>query len=196
MGAYSPPPVVTGAMEKTIIERVVKPSMEGFKRRGIVYRGALFFGLMMVDGEPMVLEYNARFGDPETQVLVPRWKGDFVSLLLGSAKGDLSSVEPAWDAPVAMCVVLASEGYPGAYPKGREILGLDRAASLERIEIFHAGTALKDNRIVTSGGRVLSVVGYGDDIDAVAQSVYSAISQIVFEGVHFRRDIAWRARSK
>jgi phosphoribosylamine--glycine ligase len=196
MGAYSPPPVVTPEIEKTIIERVVKPSTEGFRQRGIVYRGALFIGLMIVDGEPMVLEYNARFGDPEAQVLVPRWKGDFVTLLQGSVNGDLSAVEPAWDAPVAMCVVLASEGYPGAYPKGREIRGLDRAATLERIEIFHAGTALDGEKIVTSGGRVLSVVGYGDDIDAVAQTVYTAASQISFEGVHFRRDIAWRARSK
>ncbi len=196
MGAYSPPPVVTPEIEKAIIERVVKPSMEGFKQRGIVYRGALFIGLMIVDKEPMVLEYNARFGDPEAQVLVPRWKGDFFAFLQGSANGDFGAVEPAWDAPVAMCVVLASEGYPGAYPKGREIRGLDRAAALERIEIFHAGTALDGEKIVSSGGRVLSVVGYGDNIDAVAQTVYDAASQISFEGVHYRRDIAWRARSK
>jgi len=196
MGAYSPPPVVTPEIEKTIIERVVKPSVQGFKQRGIVYRGALFIGLMIVDGEPMVLEYNARFGDPETQVLVPRWKGDFLTLLQGCAKGDLSAVEPAWDAPVAMCVVLASEGYPGSYPKGREIRGLDGAASLEGIEIFHAGTAKDGDKTVTSGGRVLSVVGYGDNIDAVAQAVYAAASQISFAGMHFRRDIGWRARSK
>ncbi|MBN1656357.1 MAG: phosphoribosylamine--glycine ligase [Deltaproteobacteria bacterium] len=194
MGAYSPPPVVTAEVENTIRERVVKPTLEGFRRRGITYRGALFIGLMMVDGEPVVLEYNARLGDPETQVLIPRWKGDLMDLLLGSARGDLADGQPAWDAPAAICVVLASEGYPGAYPKGRAIRGIEQAASLAGVDVYHAGTTTKGDALVTSGGRVLSVVARGEDIDAVAEKAYAAVSLISFEGMHFRRDIAWRAR--
>jgi phosphoribosylamine---glycine ligase len=194
MGAYSPPPVVTPEIEKAIIARIVKPTMDGFRQRGITYRGALFIGLMIKDGEATVLEYNARFGDPETQVIVPRWKGDLVTLLLGCARGDISHVQPVWDAPAAMCVVLASEGYPGSYPKGREIRGLDQAAALPRVDVFHAGTKIDGNKIVTSGGRVLSVVACGESIDSVAKTVYEGVTRISFDGMHFRRDIGWRAR--
>lgn len=195
MGAYSPPPVVTSKVEASILERVVIPTIKGFQDRGIVYRGALFIGLMIIDEYPYVLEYNARFGDPEAQVIIPRWKGDLVGLLLGSALGDIRNVETAWKTPASMCVVVASEGYPGSYPRGREIHGLDEAVSLDNIEIYHAGTKLVDSKVVTSGGRVLSVVAQGEDIDRVAEMAYRAVSKLTFEGMQYRRDIGWRARS-
>jgi phosphoribosylamine--glycine ligase len=196
MGAYSPPPVVTPAMEKVIIEQVVDPTIAGLKKKGIQFRGVLYFGLMIVDGVPNVLEFNTRFGDPETQVLVTRWQGDIVDLLMGSARGDLSGVEPRWEAPASVCVVLASQGYPGSYPKGREISGLEEVASLEGVQVFHAGTKLQDGKVVTSGGRVLSVTAVGPDIDTAADLAYRGVSRIRFQGVHFRKDIGWRARTR
>ncbi len=195
MGAYSPPPVVTPALERTIIEQVVDPTVQGLKKKGIDFRGVLYFGLMIADGVPKVLEFNTRFGDPETQVLVTRWQGDIVDLLLGSARGDLSAVEPRWEAPASVCVVLASEGYPGSYPKGMEISGLDEAASLPGVEVFQAGTALKEGKVVTSGGRVLSVTAVGSDIDTAADLAYQGVSRIRFQGMQYRKDIAWRART-
>lgn len=196
MGAYSPPPVVTPAMEKVIIEQVVDPTVQGLKKHGIDFRGVLYFGLMIVDGVPNVLEFNTRFGDPETQVLVTRWQGDILDLLMGSARGDLSGVKPRWEAPASVCVVLASEGYPGSYPKGREISGLEEVASLEGVQVFHAGTKLQDGKVVTSGGRVLSVTAVGPDIDTAADLAYRGVSRIRFQGVHFRKDIGWRARTR
>jgi phosphoribosylamine--glycine ligase len=194
MGAYSPPPIVTPELERTIIERVVKPTLDGLRRRAITYRGALYCGLMIVNGEPFVLEYNVRFGDPETQALLTRWQGDLVDLLMGSARGDLRGVNPAWEAPASVCVVLASEGYPGSYPKGLEICGLDSVNAEPGVEVFHAGTKRVDGKIVTDGGRVLSVTAYGSDIDQAADKAYRAVSRIEFDGVQYRRDIGWRAR--
>jgi phosphoribosylamine--glycine ligase len=195
MGAYSPPPIVTAEVEQAIIDQVVEPTMKGLKKRGIDFRGVLYFGLMMVEGVPNVLEFNVRFGDPETQALVIRWKGDFIDLLMGSARGDLSQVKPQWEAPASICVVLAAEGYPGPYPKGREITGLEEAGKLPGVEVFHAGTAMKEGKVVTSGGRVLSVTAIGDSIDAVAEKAYQAAKVIRFEGMQYRRDIGYRARS-
>lgn len=196
MGAYSPPPIVTAELEQTVIERVVKPTLDGLRDRGITYRGALYCGLMIVQGEPFVLEYNVRFGDPETQALITRWQGDIVDLLMGSARGDLTGVKPAWEAPASVCVVLASEGYPGAYPKGREIRGVDRPSPEPGVEVFHAGTKRVDGKVVTDGGRVLSVTAYGSDIDHAADKAYRAIARIEFAGMQYRRDIGWRARKK
>jgi phosphoribosylamine--glycine ligase len=156
----------------------------------------LYFGLMIVDGVPNVLEFNTRFGDPETQVLVTRWRGDIVDLLMGSARGDLSAIQPRWEAPASVCVVLASEGYPGSYPKGREISGLDEVASLKGVQVFHAGTKLQDGKVVTSGGRVLSVTAVGQDIDTAAELAYQGVSRVRFQGMHYRSDIGWRARTR
>ncbi len=196
MGAYSPPPLVTPELEQTILERVVRPTVDGLRSARMPYVGALYFGLMIVDGEPLVLEYNARFGDPEAQVLLTRFRGDFAGLLMKAATGDMADVQPQWEAPASICVVLASEGYPGSYAKGREIRGIDQALEMEGVQVFHAGTKTQDGRLVTSGGRVLSVTACGQDIDSAAQMAYRAVSKISFQGMQFRRDIGWRARSR
>jgi len=196
MGAYSPPPIVTPELERKILEQVVAPTLAGFTADGIDYRGALFIGLMIVDGEPSVLEYNVRFGDPETEVLMARWGGDVLPLFLGAARGRLRDVKPTWEAPAAMCVVLAAEGYPGAYEKGREIQGLDAAAARPFVDVFHAGTANRDGRVVSTGGRVLAVTARGASIEAVAKLAYAAVRDIQLEGAQFRTDIGHHARSQ
>lgn len=195
MGAYSPPPVVTPEVERKIRERVVEPTLNAMKRRGTPFRGTLFVGLMIHEGEPMVLEYNTRFGDPETEVLMARWDGDVLPLLLGSARGDLSGVETRWAAPSALCVVMAAEGYPGSYAKGRVISGLSDVPSSEAV-VFHAGTAQSGDAIVTTGGRVLAVTAIGQDIDESAARAYAAIDRIAFAGAQYRKDIGHHARKR
>jgi phosphoribosylamine--glycine ligase len=162
---------------------------------GHPFRGALFVGLMIVDGEPLVLEYNTRFGDPECQTLMTRWKGSIMPLILGSAKGDFGGLQPEWEAPASLCVVLASGGYPGSYEKGKPISGLDAAAELPQVTVFHAGTTLEGDTVVTSGGRVLSVTAIGETIDEAAERAYAAVEKIDFEGKQLRQDIGWRART-
>jgi phosphoribosylamine--glycine ligase len=195
MGAYSPPPVVDAAMEAKILERVVEPTLRGMAEEAQPYRGALFVGLMIVDGEPQVLKYNTRFGDPECEAMMTRWKGDVLPLLDGSARGDLRGVEPAWEAPCSLCVVLASGGYPESFEKGKPITGLERAVAVEGVTVFHAGTAREAGGFVTAGGRVLMVTAIGETIDQAAERAYRAADLIHFEGKHMRRDIGWRARS-
>lgn len=194
MGAYSPPPVVTAEVEQKILSRVVEPTLETMKKRGTPFRGTLFVGLMIEGGEPYVLEYNTRFGDPETEVLMARWDGDLLPLLLGSAKGDLRGVTTRWAAPSALCIVMASEGYPAAYPKGRAIHGLDTAGA--EAVVFHAGTSLEGGRVVTAGGRVLAVTAIGQTIDEAAARAYSVAQQVHFDGAHYRRDIGHHARTR
>ncbi len=196
MGAYSPVPVVKPEVERRILERVIEPTVAGLRAEGITYRGALFVGLMIRDGEPHVIEYNARFGDPETQVLLARQGGDLLPLLLGSARGDLGGVQLEWEAPAAICVVLAAGGYPGSYAKGAEIHGLDAAAQVDGVEIFHAGTARQGRAVVTAGGRVLSVCARGASIEQAAERAYAAVELVQFEGMQYRRDIGWRARER
>jgi len=195
MGAYSPPPMVDAALEARILAEVVEPTLEGMAAEGAPFTGVLFVGLMIVDGEPKVLEYNVRFGDPETEVLMARLEGDVLPLLLGAARGDLAGVEVRWGAPAALCVVMASEGYPGSYPKGRAIVGVDGANALPGVTVFEAGThRTDDGSHVTSGGRVLCVTAYGDDVPAAAVRAYRGVDAIEFEGAHHRRDIGWQAR--
>jgi len=196
MGAYSPPPVVTPEVERKILERVIEPTLAGMANEGRTFRGALFVGLMIVDGEPLVLEYNTRFGDPECQTLVTRWKGSIMPLIAGSAKGDFGGLAPEWEAPASLCVVLASGGYPGSYEKGKVIRGLDAVSSLDRVTVFHAGTALDGDDVVTAGGRVLSVTAIGDTLDEAADRAYEAAAKIDFEGKQLRQDIGWRARRR
>jgi phosphoribosylamine--glycine ligase len=193
MGAYSPPPVVTKDVERKILERVVEPTLAGLRAEGIAYRGALFVGLMICDGEPRVIEYNTRFGDPETQVMLARLEGDLLPLLLGAARGDLRAVKLQASAPVSICVVVAAGGYPGAYAKGLPIHGLDAALQPEGVEVYHAGTRATPEGVVTAGGRVLSVTAWGADLKSAAQRAYAAIVQIGFDGMQYRRDIGWRA---
>ena len=196
MGAYSPPSIVTEDLERRILSRVVEPTLAGMASEGRPFHGALFVGLMIVDGEPFVLEYNTRFGDPETQTLMTRWKGSAVPLILGSAQGDLGGLTSQWEAPSSMCVVLASGGYPGRYEKGKVITGLEEAGAVDGVTVFHAGTARQGEDIVTSGGRVVSVAAIGDNIDQAAERAYQAASLIEFEGKHMRHDIGWRVRSR
>jgi phosphoribosylamine--glycine ligase len=196
MGAYSPPPVVTPEVEQKILDRVIDPTLQGMAVEGRPFRGALFVGLMIVEGEPWVLEYNVRFGDPECQTLVTRWAGSILPIVLGSARGDLGDLRPRWEAPASLCVVLASGGYPGSYEKGKPITGLEEADALSNVTVFHAGTRLEGDTVVTSGGRVLSVTAIGADIDQAAARAYEAADKIDFEGKHLRRDIGWRARTR
>ena len=194
MGAYSPPPIVTPEVERKILERVIEPTLRTMRARGTPFRGALFVGLMIVDGEPQVLEYNTRFGDPETEVMLVRYHGDLLPLLLGAARGDLRGIEVRWSAPCALAVVMASAGYPGSYENGRRIQGLE--SSGQEAIVFHAGTKLDGERVVTAGGRVLTVTAIGQTVDEAAARAYSVAQQIHFDGAHYRRDIGHHARAK
>lgn len=196
MGAYSPPPVVTTEVEQKILARVIEPTLQGMAQEGRPFRGALFVGLMVVEGEPLVLEYNTRFGDPECQTLMTRWKGSIAPLVMGSATGDFGELRPQWEAPASLCVVLASGGYPGSYEKGKVIRGLEAASQIDQVTVFHAGTEMRGDDVVTSGGRVLSVTAIGETIDQAAERAYAAVDCIEFEGKQLRRDIGWRARTR
>lgn len=192
MGAYSPPPVMTPELEARIRSEIVEPMLQGLVAEGTPFMGVLFIGLMVSDGEPSVLEFNVRFGDPECEVLMARWKGPFLDVLEKAARGDLESFEPTWAAPAAMTVVLASPGYPGAYPKGAAIEGLGLQS--QEVTVFHAGTALDGERIVTSGGRVLAITATGESIESAREAAYARVESVHFEGKQFRTDIGWRAR--
>lgn len=192
MGAYSPPPIVTAEVERKILERIVEPTLRGMKEEGHPFRGALFVGVMIVDGEPLVLEYNVRFGDPETEVLLARYKGDILPLLLGAASGSVVDCPPAWDAPAALCVVLAASGYPGKVILGDPITGLEDASAIPGVQVFHAGSRQDHGRILTSGGRVLTVTATGDALAIAAERAYLAVSFLHFDGMQYRRDIGAR----
>jgi phosphoribosylamine--glycine ligase len=196
MGAYSPPPVVTAEIEQAILTRVVEPVLATMRARGTPFSGALFVGVMVVEGAPQVLEFNVRFGDPETEVLMARWKGDVLGLFESSAHGDLTGVVPAWGAPHALAVVLAAHGYPASPRKGDRIEGLEAVADEPGVVAFHAGTrASKDGSAVeTAGGRVLTVTATGSTLDEAAVRAYRACDRIRFEGKQLRRDIGWQAR--
>jgi phosphoribosylamine--glycine ligase len=196
MGAYSPPPVVTPEVEQRILREVVEPTVRGLAKDGLDFRGTLFIGLMIEDGAPRVLEYNVRFGDPECEVLMARYAGDVLPLLLAAARGDLSQVALRWEAPVALAVVLASPGYPGTIRTGLPIQGLAAAESVPGVQVVHAGTRLQGDVVQTSGGRVLCVTATGTDIDEVAERAYRAVSEIAFDGVQYRRDIGHHARKR
>ncbi|MBK8169787.1 MAG: phosphoribosylamine--glycine ligase [Sandaracinaceae bacterium] len=194
MGAYSPPPVFTPEVEAKVIARVIEPTLRGMREEGRPFRGALFCGLMIENGEPTVLEYNVRFGDPECEVLMARFDGDVMPLLEGSARGDLSNVSIAWRSGAAMCVVLAAGGYPSSVEKDVPIHGLADVASTPDVRVFHAGTRVQRDDVVTAGGRVLGVCASGATLDAAAKAVYGAVARISFAGMQYRRDIGWRAR--
>lgn len=199
MGAYAPAPVVTQSVSKKIIDKVCAPLISGLKKDGKVYKGILYAGLMIKDGEPLVLEFNVRFGDPETQAILPKLKSDLVEVILRTIDGKLKGLELLWDQRPCLCVVLASGGYPGNYQKGKEIDGLQSLENLEDIFIFHAGTKIAPsqqaaaNVFLTNGGRVLSIAGLGNSITETQQKVYKAIEKVYFEDMHYRKDIASKA---
>ncbi|MFH1624329.1 MAG: phosphoribosylamine--glycine ligase [Pseudomonadota bacterium] len=193
MGAYSPAPVVKEELHTQIMKEIVMPTIKGMAAEGRTYTGVLYAGLMIVDGKAKVLEFNARFGDPETQPLLMRMKSDIIPILEATIDGTLSQIQVEWDEKVAVCVVMASKGYPGSYQKGFEITGLEEASEIPNVEIFHAGTAIRDGKILTSGGRVLGVTALGHGIKEAMDLAYRAVKSIHWDGVYYRNDIGKKA---
>ena len=193
MGAYSPAPVVTPAIHERIVGDILTPLLAELRRRGIRYRGVIYVGLMITENGPKVLEFTARFGDPECQPIMMRLKSDLIPLLEATIDGKLDRVQAEWYDDPAVCVVLCAGGYPGAYDKGKEISGLDRLKNWADGFVFHAGTTLDNGRWVTTGGRVLGVTARGKKITEALDGVYRAVGQISWDGMHYRKDIAHRA---
>ncbi|MFO0753094.1 MAG: phosphoribosylamine--glycine ligase [Thermodesulfovibrionales bacterium] len=193
MGAYSPAPVVTPELQELVMEKVMLPTVEGLRSEGIKYKGILYAGLMIRDGFPWVLEFNCRLGDPETQPVLARLDTDLMDILMAIADEKLSDVEIAWKEEAAVCVVIASKGYPGPYEKEKVITGFDAAKEVENAVVFHAGTSFSNSDIVTNGGRVLGVTGWGQDIRAAKAKAYEAVGKLCFDGMHYRKDIADKA---
>ena len=192
MGTYAPAPVMTPEMTERAVEEILKPTIAAMAKEGRVYRGCLYLGLMVTADGPKVVEFNARFGDPETQVVLPLLDSDLVAIMCACADGTLADVPIHWKDGAAVCVVLASGGYPGHYDKGQEIHGLADAEAMGAL-VFHAGTAMKDGKLVTNGGRVLGVVGRGADISSAVDAAYAAATKISFKDAYYRKDIAHRA---
>jgi phosphoribosylamine--glycine ligase len=193
MGAYSPAPVVTRKLERKVMDTIMIPTVQAMEKEGRLFKGVLYAGLMINNGEAKVLEFNARFGDPETQPVLARLDTDLIDIIEAILAGSLSKIDIKWKPDSAVCVVMASGGYPGNYEKGREIRGLANAAKLGNVAIFHAGTAIRDGKTVTDGGRVLGVTGLGPVVAAAIDNAYRGVREISFEGAHFRRDIGARA---
>jgi len=193
MGAYSPAPVVTEDLMNQITREILVPVVDGMNRNGTPYKGILYAGLMITGGGPRVLEFNVRFGDPETQPILARLKSDLLEVLLAVCNGTLDQITLEWDRRPAVCVVMASGGYPGDYEKGKKIVGLKEAQQLEDVIVFHAGTKDMDGDIVTNGGRVLGVTALGQTIRDAKEKAYRAVDKIKFDGAYCRRDIADKA---
>ena len=193
MGTYSPTPFLTDAHLGLAYNAILAPWLKGCAAEGIDYRGLLYPGLMLTRDGPKVLEFNARFGDPETQVYLPRLENDLAELLEASVNGTLGPMRLTWKPVTAVCVVMASGGYPGPYAKGKPISGLAEAAQLPNIKVFHAGTQRHGDTVVTSGGRVLGVTAWAEDLAGARTAAYAAVERIRFEGAHYRRDIAAQA---
>jgi len=198
MGAYSPAPVVTDEIAKKIEEEIAVPLINGLTQEGAPYKGVLYIGLMIVEGKPYILEFNVRFGDPETQAILPRLRTDLVDLLEASIDNRIKDIRLDWDKRPCVCVVCASGGYPGSYEKDISINGLDKASRIEGLVVFHAGTKVSDAEsktpsFKTSGGRVLGVTALGEDIGSAIDRAYKGCSLIDFKGMHYRKDIGHRA---
>ena len=193
MGAFSPANNWDARLRSQLEKEIMRPLLRGLSKEGIAYRGLLYPGLMITSDGVRVLEFNCRFGDPETQALLPRMKSDLLPLLEATIDGKIDKHSIKWDKRVSVTVVLASAGYPGKYETGKVISGLDEAAKLEGVQVFHAGTKVVDGQVVTSGGRVLAVTALGSTIAAARDRTYAAASRIRFEGCNYRRDIALSA---
>ncbi len=193
MGAYSPARLMTPDLKDKIMERIIHPTVEAMKAEGCPFAGVLFAGLMIVDGEPKLIEYNARFGDPECQTLMLRLQSDLVNVLEAAATGQLNMLSLTWSDEPAICVVMAADGYPGAYKKNTLIRNLDAAAQVPKVQIFHAGTSVLDGHIVATGGRVLGVCAVEKTLKDARDLAYQAIDKIDWEDGFCRKDIAWRA---
>ena len=186
MGAVSPVPFYSDALDRQVKEQIIGPTIMGLKQEGIPYQGFIFFGLMISNGAPYVIEYNCRLGDPETEVVIPRIRNDLSELLLAAGTGRLNQLELETDKRVALTVVSVSEGYPGTFQKGYEIFGLD---AVQGSKIYQAGTREEDGHLLTNGGRVLACTSFGDNIGQAATAAYAALSRICYNGIYFRRDI-------
>ena len=193
MGAYSPAPVVTPEIARRTMDEIVWPTVKGMAARGTPFKGVLYAGLMVTDSGPKLIEFNVRFGDPETQVLMLRLKSDLLPALLAAADGVLKAFDLRWHDDAALTVVMAAEGYPGAYAKGSEIRGLDAARAVEGVEVFHAGTIQDGPRLLANGGRVLSITARGRTIAEAQQRAYGAVAKVDWPGGFCRSDIGWRA---
>ena len=193
MGAYSPAPIMNKELEEKTINKIIKPTIKAMNDYGSPYIGILYAGLMIKDNEPKLIEYNVRFGDPECQVIIPRLENDLVELLVNVKDKNLDNYKLKWKENFAITVVLAAKGYPESYETGDEIKGLDAIDNIDDVEIFHAGTKTKNNKIVTSGGRVLNINGYGKNLVDAKEKAYSLVKKINWSGCYYRKDIGWRA---
>ena len=189
MGTISPNPYYDDAMAERCMKEIFLPTMNAMNAEGRPFKGCLYFGLMLTPNGPKVIEYNARFGDPETQVVLPRLKSDFADVVMAVVEERLADQPVEWTDEAAACVVMASGGYPASYPKGLEITGLDENGQIPGVTVYHAGTALKDGKLVTSGGRVLGVAALGKTLDEALEKAYAGVEKIHFDGAHYRRDI-------
>jgi len=196
MGAYAPVPLVTDALTQQVMEQIIRPTLKGLAGEGILFRGALYAGLILTAEGPKVLEFNVRFGDPEIQAILPLLKDDLVSLLDDAVEGRLAQTSCQWMDGSCVCVVLASGGYPGEFAIGKEIRGLETLEAREDVTVFHAGTRRERDRFLSWGGRVLNVVACDADIDSAVKKAYEAVGQVSFDGMAFRKDIGWRALKK
>jgi phosphoribosylamine--glycine ligase len=196
MGAYSTPAILDAQMADWLLAHIARPVVAGMKAEGMEYRGVLYCGLMMTATGPQVLEFNCRFGDPETQAILVRLESDLVGALEASIEGRVSEGDFKWSADSSVCVVVASGGYPGTFEAGKRIVGMDQAAEREGVKIFHAATTRRDGVYYTSGGRVLGVTGRAPALAEAVAKTYEAVRAIGFEGMHYRTDIAARALKK
>jgi phosphoribosylamine---glycine ligase len=193
MGAYSPAPVMTPALEARVMHEIITPTMRAMRERGSPFSGVLFAGLMITADGPSLIEYNTRFGDPETQVLIPRLQGDLAAILLACAEGKLAEVSLDWRAEAALTVVLAAKGYPGAVEKGSVIAGVEKAGARDHVMVFHAGTKSEGEKLLANGGRVLAVTALGANVSQARERAYAAIGDIDWPEGFCRSDIGWRA---
>jgi phosphoribosylamine--glycine ligase len=196
MGAYSTADIVDDTMRDWLVHHIAKPVVEGMKAEGVPYKGVLYCGLMMTARGPMVLEFNCRFGDPETQPILMRLESDLVDALEASIEGRVSEGDFRWSKDASVCVVMASGGYPGTFDVGKKITGLDEAGAVEGVKVFHAGTSKRDGAFYTAGGRVFGVSARADSLEGAVERAYEACGRIQFDGAHYRRDIAGRALKK
>jgi phosphoribosylamine--glycine ligase len=196
MGAYSPAPVLTESLQQQAMDRIVLPTIREMARRGTPYQGVLYAGLMIQDGQARLVEYNCRFGDPEAQVLMMRLGAQALDLMLACAEGRLDEVQVNWADDHALTVVMASNGYPGAYAKGSQIRGLEELPEDSRHMVFHAGTAQREGGIIATGGRVLNVTARGPNLTEARDAAYAMVDRIDWPGGFCRRDIGWRALSE
>ncbi len=196
MGSFSPLPFVDNVLQKKILERIIFPTFESLKKEGIIYKGILYGGIIIKDNEPYLLEYNCRFGDPETQVVLPRLDNDLLELLVNAGTGNLGSTELAWSAKKCVCVVIASKGYPETFSKGDIIYGIKDYSNKSDTLVFHAGTSMDKGNIVTNGGRVLNIVSQDKTFNGAIEKNYNKIKNINFDGMQYRNDIARKVAEK